>query len=482
MKIRHTDKATVLLLAIVMLLLYPSCSYYTRQSAQLNMHLNNGNVKEAYKIVSTNEDKWDKGKDRVLYYLNRGTLAWMLGNNQESYKYFLKADYYWEDLGIDYSREALSYLINPRVKEYGGEDFEGVMLSYYQILNFLQMNDLERAQVQARRLIIQLNQIDDKYKDWQGKNKSAKLQHNAFAHVLLGMVYEVGKDYNGAFISYRNALKYYEEDYSQFFNLNAPLQLKKDVMRTAYLSGFPGEVDFYSRKFGIPFDPTIDATGGNLIFFWANGLGPIKQQVSAEFTIVKGAQNGWYTFSNPNYGYSIPVFVGNGNNSNPSGNLSDIEFVRAAFPTYVERKPYYQSATLTANGQNFVFETIEDVNATAIKTLNDRMLIEFGKTLARLAIKKFAEAQTKKENEELGAAVGLINYFTEQADTRGWNSLPHTIYYTRLNLPQGKQQVTLTLQGQNNAVDTATFNFNIQAGRTYIQPYQTIQSQYNGYF
>lgn len=479
MKMKHTDKAKRLLLAISILLLYPSCSYYARNAAQFDAQLTSGNIKEAYKIVSTNEKKWDKGKDRVLYYLNRGTLAWMLGNNQESYKYFLKADYYWEDLGIDYSREALSYLINPRVKEYGGEDFEGIMLSYYQILNFIQMNDLERAQVQARRLIIQLNQIDDKYKDWQGKNKSTKLQHNAFAHMLLGLVYELNKDYNGAFIAYRNSLKFYEDEYSNFFGLNAPLQLKKDLLRTAYLSGFPNEVDFYSKKFNLPFDPQTDATGGNLIFFWGNGLGPVKQQTSAEFVVAKGSQTGWYTFSNPNYGYSIPVFIGsNGNNNNASGNLSDIEFVRAAFPTYVERKPFYQNATLIANGQQYPFEAVEDVNATAMKTLNDRMLIEFGKTLARLALKKVAEHQTKKENEELGAAVGLINYFTEQADTRGWNSLPHTLYYTRLSVPQGKQQVKLTLQGLNNAVDTATFNFDIKPNRTYVQPYQTVQSHY----
>ena len=95
-----------------------------------------------------------------------------------------------------------------------------------------------------------------------------------------------------------------------------------------------------------------------------------------------------------------------------------------------------------------------------------------------MALKKVAEHQTKKENEELGAAVGLINYFTEQADTRGWNSLPHTLYYTRLSVPQGKQQVKLTLQGLNNAVDTATFNFDIKPNRTYVQPYQTVQSHY----
>lgn len=474
--IKHTDRAKYIVLTLLLFLLYPSCTYYARNVATLNQHLNNGNINEAYKVVSHNEKKWDKGKDRVLYYLNRGTIAWMLGKNQESYKYLLKADYYWEDLSVNYSREALSYLINPRVKEYAGEDFEGIMVSYYQIMNFIQMNDLERANIQARRLVLQLNRIDDKYKDWQGKSKSRKLQHSAFAHTLLGLVYELNKNYNSAFISYRNAYKYYSEEYSQFFGLNAPLQLKKDLIRTAHLAGFPNEVEFYSKKFNIPFNPATDAQGGNVIFFWGNGLAPVKDQVSADFTIVKGAQNGWYTFSNAGYGYTIPVYVSS--NQNANGNLSDIEFVRAAFPTYVERKPYYQSATLTANGQQYQFETLEDINATAKKTLNDRMLIEFGKTLGRLAIKKLAESQTKKENENLGAAIGIINYLTEQADTRAWTSLPHTLHYSRISLPAGKQQVKLSLKGANNRTDTATFNFNIEPNQLYFQPYKTIQSQF----
>lgn len=477
MILKHTDRAKNIVLAMVLLLLYPSCTYYARNVAELNQHLNNGNIQEAYKVVSHNEKKWDKGKDRVLYYLNRGTIAWMLGKNEESYKYLLKADYYWEDLNVNYSREALSYLINPKVKEYAGEDFEGIMISYYQILNFIQMNDLEKANIQARRLVNQLNRVDDKYKDWKGKNKSTKLQHNAFAHTLLGLVYELNKNYNSAFISYRNAYKFYENEYSQFFGLNPPLQLKKDLLRTAHIAGFPNEVEFYSKKFNIPFNPATDAWGGNLIFFWGNGLAPVKDQVSADFTIIKGAQNGWYTFNNAGFGYTIPVYVGS-NSGNAKGNLSDIEFIRAAFPTYVERKPFYNNATLSANGQQYQFEALEDVNATAKKTLNDRMLMEFGKTLARLAVKKLAESQTKKENEELGAAIGILNYLTEQADTRAWTSLPHTLYYTRISLPVGKQKVTLSLQGQNNAIDTASFNFDIQPNKIYFQPYQTVQSSF----
>lgn len=469
---------TKTLALLLVFLLYASCSYYTRHAHKLGQRVNSGDIKGAYTIISKNEDKWDKGKDRALYYLNRGSLAWMLNKNDESSKYFLKADYYLEDLNKNYSREALSYLINPRVKEYAGEDYEAILLNYYQILNFIQLNDLEKANIQARRLVLQLQRIDDKYKDYQGKNKSIKLQHNAFAHVLLGIVYEVTGDNNGAFISYRNAYNYYEDEYSQYFGLHAPLQLKKDLIRTAYLSGFPDEVDFYSKKFGISFNPKTDAQGGNLIFFWNNGLAPVKKEVSVNFTVIRG-QNGWYTFTNAQYGYSFPVYVGSQANNNPG--FSDLEFVRAAFPSFAERPVYYQNAALSTGGQQYAFETLEDINATAFKTLNDRMLAEFGQTLLRLALKKAAEYQARKENQNAGAALGIINAITEQADTRGWETIPHTINYTRISLPPGQQQVKLTLNA-GNATDTATFKFDIKPDKIYVQPYQTIQSRINPYF
>lgn len=475
MKIPKTYTALRLVVVAFLLFFTASCSYNTRKSYELNQQLSQGNITAAYKVVSENEKKWMRAKkDLVIYYLNRGTIAWMMGKNEESIKYLLKADYYFEDLNTNYSREALSYLINPRVKEYGGEDFEGIMISYYQILNFIQINNLEKARIQARRLSLQLNRVDDKYKDWQGKNKSVRLQHNAFAHSLMGLVYEMSGEYNTAFIAYRNSFNYYNDEYSQFFGINAPLQLKKDLLRTAHLAGMDTEVERYSKEFNLPFNPQTDANGGNLIFFWNNGLSPFKDQVSADFVLVPG-QAGWYTFSSPNYGYSIPVFIGT--DPNQSKGFNDIQFVRATFPTYLDRLPWYQNATLTTNGQTYGFELAENINATAHKTLKDRMLLEFGKTLARVAAKKVAEMQARKENKDAGAAIGVINYLTEQADTRCWYSLPHTIYYTRLSLPHGKQEVKLNLQGANNAIDTVTFKFDVQPGKTYVQPYQTIQSR-----
>ncbi|HVG12451.1 MAG TPA: hypothetical protein VM843_05565, partial [Flavisolibacter sp.] len=80
--------------------------------------------------------------------------------------------------------------------------------------------------------------------------------------------------------------------------------------------------------------------------------------------------------------------------------------------------------------------------------------------LSRVALKKLAEiAATPKEDDKekskekkqnrAGLALGIKVFAlaSEKADTRNWQSLPHTIYYTRVPLRQGANQLSLLLTG-----------------------------------
>jgi uncharacterized protein len=71
------------------------------------------------------------------------------------------------------------------------------------------------------------------------------------------------------------------------------------------------------------------------------------------------------------------------------------------------------------------------------------------RTLSRLAVKKLAEAaarpkedaKNKTEKEALAMAIQVFNLASEKADTRNWQSLPHTIYYSRIPLQPGNNQL-----------------------------------------
>src|SRR5690606_31304652 len=144
-----------------------------------------------------------------------------------------------EDHRINYFHEAAGYFTNPNVSVYRGEDHEHLMLLYFKAINYLKLGDHEKALVECRRLNIRLNQLSDKYES------ERKYKRDAFIHNLMGIIYQASGDYNNAFIAYRNALDIYDEDYASLFSVTAPLQLKKDLLNTAWWTGFIEEFQSY---------------------------------------------------------------------------------------------------------------------------------------------------------------------------------------------------------------------------------------------
>lgn len=103
------------------------------------------------------------------------------------------------------------------------------------------------------------------------------------------------------------------------------------------------------------------------------------------------------------------------------------------------------------------------------------MLREMGNNLLRLATKQVMEQATRRENENLGALVGIVNAMTEKADTRNWQSLPYALHYTRVPLPAGEQKLMLEQQGLSGT-QRDTVEVNIQPGRTLFQIYHQLGS------
>jgi hypothetical protein len=253
----------------------------------------------------------------------------MLGKYDESNEFFEKAYLFWEDYKTDYFSEAASYLLNPTITVYRGEDHEHLMLLYYKAINFLKMSKIEEALVECRRLNIRLQQLSDRY------SSDNNYKHDAFINNLMGIIYDAGKDYNNAFIAYRNSLDSYKNEYEPMFQLKAPLQLKKDLLRTAWLSGLTQEFDQYKSEFEIPDYQFQKSEGGELIFFWHNGLAPFKAEWSINFSIDHGAGN-FLIFNNQELGLSFR-FPKSNYSQDQLQSLARMEFFRVAFPRYIER-------------------------------------------------------------------------------------------------------------------------------------------------
>lgn len=461
--------------SLLILLFSFSCISYYQMNYKFNEYFAEGEIDKAEKVLAGSK-KAPEGKAKLLYYLNRGLVSSLQGEYEESNEFFEQAYVLGEDLRNNYWNTATSLLLNPNMTFYTGEDHELLLLHYYKALNFLKMGQNEKALVECRRLNIKLQELSSKYKAGV-LGKEGKYTRDAFIHNLMGIIYEADKDYNNAFIAYRNAADIYQEDYLPMFGIDAPHQLKQDLLRTAHIMGFENEKQRYEEIFELTYKHQPQE-GGELAFFWNNGLGPVKDQWTINFALVRG-KGGLVNFTNDEFGFNFP-FQLEDDEEYERKNLDDVEFIRVAFPKYLERPTVFDRATLTApSGKEARLEKAQNVNGIAYRVLQQRMLKEFGTSLLRVAVKKAAEYSLREQNNDLGAVISLVNAVTEQADTRNWQTIPHSIYYTRMPLPEGEQTVSLKLRGRTSQAHD--FTIDIQKGKTTFQTFHSLEAEYRLY-
>lgn len=461
----------------LMLFLF-GCSSYNEMIASYYKQISAGNYAEAVKELDKNK-LLQKPRNKLLFLMEKGKTSHLSGNYESSNQYFNEADQLLEN-GMGGAMDAVvGTLVNPMTQRYKGEDFEKFMIHYYKALNYLYLNNTEDAIVEARRITLQSQEQGDKFND-----KDTRYSKDAFSLMLQGLIYEHDGDINNAFIAYRNAADVYlnSKDHT-YYGIMMPEALKLDVLRMADYNGFTSELSRYEEAFEIKYKPSPSADGGELIFFWENGMAPIKQQEELFFSLIKGS-NGDLFFTNLGGSIVIPFYH---EYSNSNFSLNGIESLRATYPKYVARNPYYSSATLSNGDQTVSFERAEDINELAFKTLDQRFMKEMGKVLTRLAVKKSAEyvlrqsakgtGKDGKDNallEGLGFGMQLYGLLSEKADTRNWQSLPASISYTRIPLQKGSNTITLSLKSSSGVEETKTIEIT-GTGKLQFYNYSTLR-------
>ena len=450
---------------MLLAVLLASCATYNQQVQGYYSSLRSGDYTNAAKELDKNK-LLKKDRNRLLYLLERGKVSHLMGQWDSSNTYFNEADLLMETARTSAKDIALGNLLNPMMKTYKAEDFETYLVHYYKAINYLQLGETDEALVEARRISLRIYAQEDKV-----GNKN-KYKDDAFSLMVQGIIYEKGGDVNNAFISYRNAADVFLASKDDYYGIAMPDQLKKDLLRTAYLNGFMDELGRYERLLNTTYHNEDKPPGGELVLFWENGSAPVKGQQDLFFSLFKNAGGGFF-FADANNAFSVPFDFSSGYSSD-NIKLENLRSFRVALPKYEAVQPVYTGAVAQSGSVNVKLEAAEDVNNLAFATLRERMLRELSSTLTRLAIKKLAEAairppdrkdsdgkakseeQRKKENKEdatreaIALGLQLFNFASEKADTRNWQSLPHTIYYARIPLQQGENNISLQLSGGGN--------------------------------
>ncbi len=411
------------------------CATFYERNIEFQQKVAEGDFEKAGKVLNKSR-ALKREKNLILLHLNNGFLDHLQGNWASSNTHFQTADLRIEDYRRNLGAEALSFITNPEAKPYRAEDFESVLVHFYKALNYTQLYDLESARVEARRINLKLQQLNEKYPSHKNRYSD-----DAFGHLLMGLIYEAQGDVNNAFIAYRNAYNLFEKaENGVYLGVELPEQLKADLVRTARANGFDSEVEFYVRKFGKTY-AEVPSPHGEAIVFWLNGLGPVKSEWSINFQVVRGA-GGSVSFVNEEYGLSFP-YLGAGADGENNGELDDLTFLRVAFPKYQERVSTYNKAIIRTGGESYVVEEAENINSIAFKTLEDRFFREMGNSLARLAVKRATEEALRDQSETAGVIASVANAITEKADTRNWQTLPHSIGYARIPLVAGENELQI---------------------------------------
>jgi uncharacterized protein len=426
-----------------------SCATYNNRIGTYYDQVVSNQYDKAYMALDHNKLLLRK-RNRLLYLFEKGKMAHLLKQYDSSNLFFNEADLFIEDVRTSAKDVALGTLLNPMMETYKGEDFEKFMVHYYKALNYLGLGQGDEAMVEARRISLASYAQQDKTGD-----KSNKYSDDAFALMLQGIIYEKNGDMNNAFISYRNAVDIFLKNKNLWYGVSLPGQLKQDLLRTAAANGFMDEVQHYSTLLNTSLQPVAKTGGGELILFWENGLAPVKQEQNFFFSLTKDGL-GNFTFTDASGTVNVP-FIFDDNLSKDKIKAEDIRSLRVAFPKYLEQPVFYTQGTVSLNNAQYNFEQAENINDLAFATLKERFLKDMTKTLSRLAVKKIAEAaarankseKDKEERELAAAAIQVFSFVTEKADTRNWQSLPHTILYTRIPLQPGSNEIKINFAGPN---------------------------------
>jgi len=352
------------------------------------------------KAVDLLDKAFPKGpaeKDNVLFLLDKGTFFRAAKRFDESNQFLARAEKLSEALDVaSVSEEAAALFSNEGTKTYRTEDFEKLMMSVVQGLNYAEKGDEEGALVEMRRVNQKLRKmVADEKKPYQ---------QLAIARYLSGILYENAGDLDAAAIDYIQAAKL------QHLGLAA-----EPALRLAQETGREDDYEALLRAYpSLPHKPLLPSEG-QLVVLVEMGLIVEKQS------------------SKRNVG-------------------GDLQSTVLVVPVYPQARRTYPRVTLVVGGQSVQTEVVTSLDKVARIHLNERIDRMVAKSAAALLVKGgiAAAVGAATRNTGLGALTFLLLASTQEADTRSWGSLPAEYQVARLRLNPGKHVLKVRTPSRNS--------------------------------
>jgi hypothetical protein len=449
------------------LLAAAGCASYSETHLGLRDQFVHQDLAGAQQLVDDLAD----GRNQLLAFLETATIHHAAGRWQESNQVFQQAEDLAEDLYTrSVSEGAFSLISNDTTISYRADPHELAMIPYYRAFNYLNLGDVEAAQVEARKAsLILARSVETMFQSGGDAAVAVEdLERNAFLHYFAGLIYEHGGAFNDAFTAYRNAAMAYAADGGRM-GVGLPPWLGGDLRRVGAPLGFTTEVEqLESRVEGLdvprgdPGGPTPDR--GTVAVFVENGWVAHKEQRTLNLPILTtdsfGDSDAWASAIALRAG---PAWV------MPYG-VSVRYWLTMALPTMVGPDPSGPTgAEVQANpgGVRSASVPVESVSTRARMVFDEKYPRILTKTIARALVKWAASEAARNEDEVAGALVNLFGIISERADTRSWLTLPDSIALVRMDLAPGTYDLRIDYRDRRGGViasETLT-GVRVEAGR-----------------
>ncbi|MFY2564128.1 COG3014 family protein [Corallococcus terminator] len=333
------------------------------------------------------------GKDSLLVLLDKGMLLHSAGKWTESNAVLEEAEKLSAQLdGVSVSEEAGALVTNERQRAYRGEDFEKLMISVFQALNYAELGDEEAAMVEVR-------QVNERLQKMVTEEKKP-YQQLAIARYLGGVIREDQRDWDSAYI-----------DYAKAYELEPRLgALVEPLLRLAKYTGRDDVYAALKEKYPEVAHPPLARDESQVVVVVEAGLSPEKQSASRDY--------------------------GNG------GSLIEV-------PVYRDRGSA-PSVRVKLGDQDERAVTVTSLAEVARLHLDTRIGGMLAKQLASVAVKAGLAAGlgAATKSEELGVLAFLLLNAGNAPDLRSWLSLPAEFQVARFRVSAGSHTVRVEAGGR----------------------------------
>lgn len=443
----QTSRAQIIFIACMALCLSVGCASYNKQAKYISQSWESGNFQSAAERVSAEAQKRKNTGDAVVWRLEQGAILRAAGQLEASNSAFDMAeemiDKFEQKAKVKVAHETFATVTNQTTLPYEGFAYDKIMMNTYKALNYLELEDYEKARVELNRAYerqkdaVYLNAMRIEKAQEEGKRKNLNIDlekvnsDSRFRSQMEGN-YTDTKQFQ-AYTDYVNPLTVYLD--ALFFMTQATGSSDLERSRKSFerVIGMVGENTFISQDLktlqqvieGKPIPPIT-------YIIFETGLAPEREQIRID----------------------IPLFL----------IVPGVPYVGAAFPKLNYRSNYLSTLNVSHDGMIEPTTLLANMDAVITREFKNELPLIITKTLIASAIKAGATygtyagmTQGGRRNTEAGIAVliagAIYQAVMNQADLRTWTTLPNEFQFCRFTTPSDRKvELMSPYSGQKTSV------------------------------